>query len=94
MGLWTLLLWGLLGSALMLFTDSTVPYADALPTAASLAATWLLARRHPENWLVWLAVNVFSVGLFIHQALWLTAGLYAVFAGMSWWGWHQWRAAE
>lgn len=90
----TLLLWGLLGSALMLATDSPVPFADALPTAGSIAATWLLAQRHTENWGAWLAVNVFSVGLFAHQALWLTAGLYVVFAAMSLWGWRAWRLRE
>ena len=86
----TMMLWGLLGAALWSGTDSTVPWADALPTAGAVVATWLLAQRYRENWLAWLAVNVLSVGLFAHQGLWPTTLLYTIFAGLSWWGWRQW----
>jgi nicotinamide mononucleotide transporter len=41
---------------------------------------------------VWLAVNVFSVGVFAFKGLWLTAALYAVFAALSVAGWRAWRA--
>jgi nicotinamide mononucleotide transporter len=75
-------------------TASDVPYFDALPTAASLVATWLLAQRYAENWLVWLCVNTVSVALFAWKALWPTVGLYAVFALLSWVGWRQWRRAQ
>ena len=32
----------------------------------------LLGRKFVENWPVWIAVNVVSVGLFAHKGLWLT----------------------
>jgi nicotinamide mononucleotide transporter len=69
-----------------------VPYLDALPTAGSVAGQFLLGRKLIENWLVWLAVNVFSVGLFAYKGLWLTALLYALFAALSVAGWRAWRA--
>lgn len=87
----TLLLWGLLGSLLARTTDNPAPYADALPTAGSLVATWLLARQYSDNWWVWLLVNLSAVVLFAQQRLWPTVGLYAVFAVMSAWGWWMWR---
>lgn len=90
--LWaTALLWLMLGLLLHHTTDNPVPYADALPTAGSVVATWLLAHRYPENWLAWLGVNLVCVGLFTHQGLWPTAALYAVFAALSVWGWLTWR---
>jgi nicotinamide mononucleotide transporter len=58
---------------------------------ASVTGQWLLARKRVEAWAVWLAVNVFSVGLFAYKALWLTALLYAVFAVLSVAGWQAWR---
>ena len=73
----TLAAWPLLGLVLQRYTDSDVPYLDALPTAGSVAGQFLLGRKLVENWLVWLAVNVFSVGLFAIKGLWLTALLYA-----------------
>ncbi len=87
----TLAAWPLLGFFLSRVTDSDVPYLDALPTVASITGQVLLARKRLENWWVWLAVNVFSVGLFAYKALWLTVVLYALFAVLSWWGWRAWK---
>lgn len=86
LALWPVLAW-LLGR----YTDSDVPWWDALPTAGSLVGQWLLARKRLENWLCWLVVNLVSVGLFAHKQLWLTVILYAIFAVLSVWGWLQWR---
>jgi nicotinamide mononucleotide transporter len=86
----TLAVWPLLGALLHHATDSDVPFLDALPTAGSLAGQFLLGRKLVENWPVWLAVNVFSVGLFAYKALWLTVLLYALFALLSVVGWRQW----
>jgi len=87
----TLVAWPLLGALLRHHTDSDVPYLDALPTALSVAGQFLLGRKLIENWLVWLAVNVFSVGLFAFKGLWLTTALYALFALLSVIGWRAWR---
>lgn len=87
----TVAAWPLLGALLQRCTDSDVPYLDALPTVGSVAGQLLLGRKLIENWLVWLAVNLFSVGLFALKGLWLTVLLYTVFAGLSWIGWRAWR---
>jgi nicotinamide mononucleotide transporter len=91
-GLATLAGWPLLGALLMHATDSDVPFLDALPTVGSIAGQFLLGRKLIENWAVWLAVNVFSVGLFAVKALWLTVLLYALFAVLSVVGWRRWAA--
>ncbi len=88
----TLAAWPLLGLLLDRATDSDVPYLDALPTVGSIAGQILLARKYIENWTVWAVVNVLSVGLFVYKALWLTAGLYALFAVLSVLGWRAWQA--
>jgi len=87
----TLAAWPLLGVLLARGTDSPVPYADALPTVASVTGQFLLGRKALENWAVWLAVNVYSVGLFAYRELWLTTLLYAIFALLSVAGWRAWR---
>ena len=88
----TLAAWPLLGLLLQRVTDSDVPYLDALPTVGSVAGQLLLGRKLLENWPVWLAVNVFSIGLFAVKGLWLTVLLYALFAVLSVVGWRAWRA--
>ncbi len=85
------LLWPALALLLQHFTDSDVAWWDALPTALSLVGQALLGRKYIENWLVWVVVNVISVALFAHKALWLTCVLYVLFSVMSVWGWRTWQ---
>ncbi len=86
----TLAAWPLLALGLKHATDSTVPWLDALPTVGSVTATVLLGRKRVENWPLWVAVNVFSIGLFAYKGLWLTVLLYAVFAVLAVAGWREW----
>jgi nicotinamide mononucleotide transporter len=87
----TLAIWPLLGALLDRFTDSDVPYWDALPTAGSVAGQWLLGRQYVENWPVWVAVNIASVALFAIKGLWLTVVLYVLFGVLALIGWQTWR---
>jgi nicotinamide mononucleotide transporter len=43
-----------------------------------------------ENWPAWLVVNLVAIGLFAYKALWLTVGLYALFALLAAVGWRAW----
>jgi nicotinamide mononucleotide transporter len=90
------LLWPAAGGFLAHATDTDVPWWDAFPTAGSLIGQWLLGRQYVENWPTWVAVNVVAVALFSYKGLWLTAGLYALFALLALAGWRAWarRAAE
>jgi nicotinamide mononucleotide transporter len=90
----TALAWPLAGWLLSRYTDSDVPWLDALPTVGSVLGTWLLGRKFIENWWVWIAVNAFSVALFGYKHLWLTVTLYALFTGLSWAGWRAWRRMQ
>lgn len=86
------LLWPTLAFFLSRFTNSDVPWLDGFVTALSVVGQFLLARKFIENWGVWLAVNVVSIGLFIHKGLWLTVALYLIFAVLSVIGYIAWRA--
>jgi nicotinamide mononucleotide transporter len=85
------LLWPATGLFLKTYTDTDVPWWDAFPTAVSLVGQFLLGRKYIENWAVWIAVNVVSVGLFAYKGLWLTVGLYSVFIALSVVGWRAWQ---
>lgn len=74
-------------------TDSPLPYWDALPTVASVVATFQLGRKYIENWPFWIAINAVSVGLFWHKGYWLTVLLYAAFIPLAARGWQIWRKA-
>ncbi len=82
-----------LGTFLSRNTDAALPYVDSATTATSLIAQWMMSRKLVENWAVWMAVDVVYIGMFVFKALYLTAGLYAVFFVLSWMGWRQWKRA-
>ena len=76
---------------LVRFTNSTVPFWDAGTTAASIVAMWMLSRKQVEQWLVWLAVDMVTVGLYFYKGIPLTAGLYALYSVLAVAGYLRWR---
>ncbi len=80
-----------LGAMLARYTDSPVPYFDALLTAASLVAQWMMTRKLLENWLIWLLADIVYVPVFIQRGLPFTALQYAVFMALAAMGWYGWR---
>jgi nicotinamide mononucleotide transporter len=81
----------LLGTLLRHATDAALPYMDSFLSSTSLVAQWMMTRKKLENWLVWIAVDVLYVGMFIFKGLYLTAGLYAVFLALAVRGYLDWR---
>lgn len=73
------------------FTPSTVPFWDAMTTAASIVAMWMLSRKYVEQWLVWLGVDLITVGLYLYKDIPLTAGLYALYSALAAAGYLRWR---
>lgn len=73
------------------FTDSPIPFWDAFTTAFSLTATWMLARKYLETWLIWIVVDIVSAVLYAGKDLWATVILFTVYTGMAATGYFQWR---
>ena len=80
-----------LGYALSRFTDASLPFMDSSLTTFSIAAQWMQTRKLLENWLLWLAVDVLYVSMFLYMELYLTAALYAGFLILAVMGYVQWR---
>lgn len=73
------------------YTDSPVPMADSLATALSIVATWMLARKILEHWLIWIFVDAFSIGLFWYKDLMPTVVLFLVYTVMAYIGYREWK---
>ena len=80
-----------LGFFLARRTDAALPFWDAGTTSFSLVAQAMQTRKWWENWLVWIAVDVVYVGIYVVKQLYLTAGLYAVFLVLAAVGLRSWR---
>ncbi len=85
-----IVLFVLMGYVLDRYTDSPVPWWDAFTTAASIIATWMLARKLIEQWLIWIVVDTVSMGLYIVKGLYPTSFLFAVYTLLAIVGYFQW----
>lgn len=75
---------------LLNFTDSDVPYLDSLTTALSIVATWMLARKYIEHWLIWIFVDLLSSALYVYKNLWPTVILFLIYTVMAYLGYTEW----
>jgi nicotinamide mononucleotide transporter len=84
LGIW-LALWMLMRSS-----DNPSVVMDSLVTAISIVAMRLMSLKAHQAWLAWALANGLSIYLFTGQALYATAGLYAVQLVLSFVGLRQW----
>jgi nicotinamide mononucleotide transporter len=87
----TVAVYGLLLFILLRFTDSTVPFMDAFTTALSITATWMLAKKYIEHWLIWIVTDMVSIGLYIYKGLWPTVILFIVYTVLAVSGYMEWK---
>ena len=82
---------GALGGALARYTNASLPYMDSMLAAFSMVAQWMQTRKLLETWLLWLALDIFYVGMFLYKGLYPTAALYAAFLYLAARGYIEWR---
>ncbi|NQU53272.1 MAG: nicotinamide mononucleotide transporter [Bacteroidetes bacterium] len=73
------------------FTDSDIAALDALTTALSIVATWMLAKKYLEHWLIWIFVDLLSSGMYVYKNLWPTVILFLVYTFMAYFGYVEWK---
>ncbi len=80
-GFWVLVMvpaiW-LVATLLRRYTDASLPYWDTLNTALQVAAQLLLMAKYMENWPLWIAADVLSIGIYLAKGANPTAGLYVL----------------
>jgi nicotinamide mononucleotide transporter len=81
--------WGL--TVLLRAAHDIAPFLDALTTAISLAAQFLLNCKKIENWVFWIAADLIYIPLYAVKRLDLTAIVYVLFLAMCFAGAGAWR---
>ena len=74
-----------------LFDNPSIPYLDAFIAMLSVVAQMLLSTKRLENWYVWIAVDVISVGMYWYKDLHIVAILYAFFLVNAVYGLLAWK---
>jgi nicotinamide mononucleotide transporter len=82
---------GGLGYAMVTYTDASLPFPDATTTVLSLIAQYFLSKKILESWVLWVAVDILSIGIYSAKELYLTAGLYTLFLGLATLGYFEWK---
>lgn len=80
--------WGL--TVLLEAAHDIAPFWDALTTALSLAAQYLLNLKKLQNWYLWIAADVLYVPLYFTKVLYLTGIVYVLFLSMCFMGLRVW----
>jgi nicotinamide mononucleotide transporter len=91
-GLVSILLFFIIAWILQQFTNSDLPYWDSFTTSLSFIATWMLARKKIENWLIWIVVDAVSIGIYIYKELYPTAILFTFLTILAAVGYKKWKA--
>ena len=80
-------LWGILEY----LTDSPVPVGDAFTTALSIIATWMLARKILQHWILWIVADLVSAVLYLYKGLYPTVLLFLVYTVLAFIGFYKWK---
>lgn len=60
-------------------TDASLPYLDAIVATLSILAQYFLSKKVLQNWIIWIVVDIMSIGLYLYKGLPIIAFTYAVF---------------
>lgn len=70
---------------------ASYPFLDTFVAVLSVVATVFLARRILENWVLWILVDVLSVGLYAAKGVRLIAIEYFIFLCIASFGFYNWQ---
>ncbi|PHM74724.1 nicotinamide riboside transporter PnuC [Xenorhabdus kozodoii] len=59
------------------------PFWDSVMTVLSIVAMILMTRKHVENWLVWIVINVISVVIYYYQGVLAMSLQYIILTGIA-----------
>ena len=87
---------GLLGALLYIpamvnIASSDMPYLDAFTTAASITATWMLARKYLQHWIFWIVIDLVSMGMYLYKGLYFYSILFLIYTVGAIVGYREWK---
>lgn len=66
-------------------------FMDALLTACSLTATYMMTKKWVQNWAFWVLIDFAYIGLYFSKDLYLYALLYLFFTIIALFGYLNWK---
>lgn len=77
------------------YLGNTLPYVDATTVTLSIVATILMTKRVTEQWLFWIVIDVFSIGMWLYRlmnggndisilVMWIAFLVNAIYGYLNW----------
>ena len=73
---------------------STLPYLDAATVALAVIAQLLMVWRYREQWAIWIAIDAFSLIMFIILGEWSMVAMYTAWTINAVYGWYNWTKLQ
>ncbi|AAO91223.1 nicotinamide riboside transporter PnuC [Coxiella burnetii] len=83
-------IWGV-AELLKHFTNSQVPYLDAVTTVLSLIAQWMICKKIIQTWFLWFIVDAIYVGLYLYKGIPAHSILLVIYLGLAVAGYLRWQ---
>ena len=84
----------ILGTFGEVILGSTLPYLDAATVALAVIAQLLMVWRYREQWAIWIAIDVFSLIMFIILCNWSMVAMYIAWTINAFYGWYNWTKLQ
>jgi nicotinamide mononucleotide transporter len=72
------------------YTNSQIPFWDAITTILSLIAQWMVCRKIIENWFLWLLIDSIYLGMYFYKGIPVHAILQLIYFAMAVIGYRHW----
>ena len=73
---------------------SNLPYLDAATVALAVIAQLLMVWRYREQWAIWIAIDIFSLVMFIILGNWSMVAMYIAWTINAFYGWYNWTKLQ
>lgn len=73
------------------YTDAAFPYWDSHLTVWGVIATYAMAKKIIEHWLMWIIIDINCAALYFIKELYAFAPLYFIFTLLAVYGYFKWK---
>ncbi len=73
------------------YTDAAFPYWDSLLMVWGIIATWAMARKIIEHWIMWIVIDLNCSALYFCKQLYAFSPLYFIFTVLAVYGYITWK---
>ena len=74
-----LLVTGIVGKLLVLYTEPSLPYLDSLHMTFAVIAQGMIVNKKLESWMLWLSLNVMFIFMCYYKGLYLFSALHVFY---------------